>query len=468
LCDLLIASHRAPDTAASEYLHGRKTLSRPEKAAVSALAFSMLRIKGFTDRILTRMDPESLSSAGRRADRRRFTAAALIALHEAGIPEKSILDIIRPLPAAEIAAMFLARHANLGVREAEEFSRFAKAEAARILTAAQLTAAAGTPPEERLEDIAASVCVQPWMLKAWALEGDPPRGWAWARTLGGSLRESAPVCLRVNLSLRSRDDMLARLRDAGIDAEASSLSPAGVIPAERTELRRFADFQEGAFEIQDIGSQLVSYAAGAAPGMAIHDACAGAGGKSLHLADITRDSARIVAEDIEPARLRALGHRARRCGFASIETRRPAGNTRSRGSGFTSARETFDIVLVDAPCSGTGTARRNPRVKWRCTPALVRRMSAKQLDLLSQSARGTRIGGVLLYATCSLMPEENDGVASAFLRSNPDFAPDPLPPVFASQGISVPGLAPDAWKCSLTPSEHSCDGFFIARFRRIG
>ncbi len=259
-------------------------------------------------------------------------------------------------------------------------------------------------------------------------------------------------------ALASRAPLWLRLQSpdrAAVVAEFSSLGWTGTpSPALPTAIRLPPDtavegteaYRSGRVEIQDIGSQLILEAAGIAAGGTWLDACAGAGGKSLQLAALLGPEGRVDALDPRPAALAQLGRRAARAGLGSV-IRLPA-----------RPDESYDGVLVDAPCSGSGTWRRSPHLKWTTSPARVADCAALQLSLLTRYARHVRPGGLLIYATCSLCRSENESVAAAFLASSPGFAPAPIPG--ARWGTPrPPGLL-------LPPSTNDGDGYFVALFKR--
>ncbi|WP_394648591.1 RsmB/NOP family class I SAM-dependent RNA methyltransferase [uncultured Sphingomonas sp.] len=208
----------------------------------------------------------------------------------------------------------------------------------------------------------------------------------------------------------------------------------------------------GAIEVQDAGSQAVTLAADAQPGMTVLDLCAGAGGKSLALAAIMRNEGRIVASDVDRARLSRLAPRAEKAGVTIIETRLL--NPQQEVAAL--ADLTADVVLIDAPCSGTGTWRRNPEARWRLTPARLDRLIATQAHVLAIGAGAVKPGGALVYIVCSLLDGEGAAQVDAFLAANPGWRAEPLALPFGR--LHGPGLR-------LTPAHDATDGFFVARLR---
>lgn len=266
----------------------------------------------------------------------------------------------------------------------------------------------------------------------------------------------APLDLRVNPIKATRDQVLAALADAGTTAEPTRLSPWGVRLRTRFPVATLPAFREGWFEIQDEGSQLVALLADARPGMQVVDFCAGAGGKTLAMAAMMDNKGRVMATDVLAGRLERAKERFRRAGLHNIETR---GLSSERDPWVKRHKRKFDRVVVDAPCTGTGTWRRNPDSRWRTLGPGFEELLPLQANILDSAARLTRPGGKLVYATCSLLPEENERQVEAFLASHPDFSLLPL----AEAWPDTAGPAPVAGEMlRLTPARHDTDGFFAA------
>jgi 16S rRNA (cytosine967-C5)-methyltransferase len=274
--------------------------------------------------------------------------------------------------------------------------------------------------------------------------------------------QPAPLDLRVNLLKGSREEAAAALLAEGIDAVPTRLSPWGL----RVDGRRFvtggAAFRSGLLEIQDEGSQLVAALVGAEPGMRVADWCAGAGGKTLALAMTMQNRGQLHACDISAHRMESAVRRLRRAGVHNavshlIET----------GDKWAKRRMgTFDRVLVDAPCTGTGTWRRNPDARHRLAPGDLAELLPKQATILDEAAKLVRRSGRLVYATCSLLPEENEAQVSGFLARHAGFRLYPLTePGVLPHALAVAGLGKDAF-LALTPHTCGTDGFFAAVLER--
>ncbi len=273
-----------------------------------------------------------------------------------------------------------------------------------------------------------------------------------------ALLTTAPLDLRVNPLKSTREDVLGELRALGLPAEASRMAPYGIRVAERPALNRLPMLKTGAVEIQDEGSQLVAMVVDARPGERVVDFCAGAGGKTLAIAAQMANKGYVMACDVLAGRLKRAAERFRRAGLHNIETRPLANETdrwvkRHKGS--------FDRVLVDAPCSGTGTWRRNPDARWRQLGPGIEALLPLQASILASAARLVKPGGRLVYATCSLLAEENEEQVAAFLAAHPDFHVVPLREV-------APQLTDSAHPdfLALTPARHDTDGFFAAVLQR--
>lgn len=293
----------------------------------------------------------------------------------------------------------------------------------------------------------------------WALEPLRRRfGDDFAREMGAMLDE-APLDLRVNQMKTTREAMLGELRGMGLHAEPTRLAPLGIRLRERLSLARLPMLKSGAVEIQDEGSQLVAMLVGTKPGERVVDFCAGAGGKTLALAAQMNNRGHVVACDVAEARLKRSAERFRRAGFHNIETRLLS----SESDRWVKRHKlSYDRVLIDAPCSGTGTWRRNPDARWRALEEGqgLETLVKLQLRILLSAARLVKPGGRLVYATCSLLGEENEAQAAAFLAAMPGFRVVPLSEV-------APGLgSAQAEYLSLTPAQHGTDGFFAAVLER--
>lgn len=306
---------------------------------------------------------------------------------------------------------------------------------------------------------------------AWppAVRADLP-DWLWQRleqehgagealSIAQALLNPAALDLRVNLARIDRAAARERLAADGLESTETAYSPAGLRLAGKPAINRHPLFAEGLVEVQDEGSQLLAYLLAPRRGEMVADYCAGAGGKTLAAAMLMRGTGRVYAMDVSAKRLSALAPRAARAGVTSVHAvvlgeddahaRRLAGK--------------LDRVMVDAPCSGFGTLRRNPDLKWRHGPEAIEELAAKQRRILDAAARLVKPGGRLVYATCSLLRAENDAVADAFLAARPEFQELSCAEILTAQRVALDTGA----RLRLWPHRHGTDGFFGAAFVKV-
>ncbi len=279
------------------------------------------------------------------------------------------------------------------------------------------------------------------LLPAW-LQDECPQ--AWSPLELDALHRRAPLWLRVQSDDHAA--IAAEFAASGWIWRPNSLLPEAWEMLSEADVTQSNAFKQGLFEIQDLGSQLILATVDIPPGSRWLDACAGAGGKTLQLARRVGPGGIIDAHDIRPAALAELVTRARRAELSTITVRRPEPD------------DLYDGVLVDAPCSGSGTWRRAPHLKWTTTPEQIARYAAGQLALLRQFSVNVRPGGQLIYATCSLARSENTKVIDAFLAQQPEFTP-----VLPTTDF---GYATDGYGLAILPASHDTDGFYVATLRR--
>ena len=294
------------------------------------------------------------------------------------------------------------------------------------------------------------------------------RQYADADALFAAMNEPAPLDLRVNTQRAQRDEVLAELhaatrQHAPINAEPTPYSPEGIRLHEKPGLTRWPLYQDGKIEVQDEGSQLIARLVAPRRGEMVVDFCAGAGGKTLALGSLMRSTGRIYAFDIHARRLAGLGPRLKRSGLSNVH---PAAIATENDLRVKRLSGKIDRVLVDAPCSGSGTLRRNPDLKWRFDENELARVNEVQHKVLRAASRLVKPGGRLVYATCSLLAEENQAVIERFITEQPQFAPVPVVDVLRPQGISIPGLEDAAPYFVMLPHRHATDGFFAAVLQR--
>lgn len=265
-----------------------------------------------------------------------------------------------------------------------------------------------------------------------------------------ALLPEATVDLRTNTLKIDRGALIVRLAAEGVDASPTPLSPVGLRLKRRRPLTGLAVAREGLFEPQDEGSQLAALLAGARPGDAVLDLCAGGGGKALGLAAAMENRGRLLLADIDAGRLARARPRLDRAGVSIAEIGTPD-----------AIEGRFDVVLLDVPCSGSGVWRRNPEARWRLTPARLEALATRQRELLDSGARRLRPGGRLVYVTCSLLPQENRAQVDAFLaRQDGRFGLRPMAPEW--RRVTGRDLPPDSHEVLMTPARHGTDGFYVA------
>lgn len=402
LGDLLSASAPA-DAVVSRYFRAHRNLGQQDRAFVAETVYAVLRRR------------RSLEAAVQSSAPRDLAIAALVRVR--GLSGRALEGVLREGEEALVARV-----------------RAAKAEAFAPAVRADL-------PDWLWERLA-------------ALHGAEE-----AMRIAHGLLNPAPLDLRVNLAKLGRDEALERLQASGIEARATPYSPAGIRVAGKPAINRHLLFTSGAIEVQDEGSQLLAYLVAPRRGEMVADYCAGAGGKTLALAMLMRGTGRLYAMDVSARRLAELAPRAARAGVTSVHPLVLSGEGDARAKRLAGK---IDRVLVDAPCSGFGTLRRNPDLKWRHGPEAVAELAAKQARILSAAAQLLKPGGRLVYATCSILPEENEAVADAFAAAHPGFAPLSCKALLSAQRIE---LASDE-RLRLWPHIHGCDGFFAAAFER--
>ncbi len=302
-----------------------------------------------------------------------------------------------------------------------------------------------------------------------AVANDLP-DWLWERlgnaygdatraALAQSWQSPAPFDLRINPLLTTREAALAQLAQDGLDAAATPYSPLGIRVGGRPSLARHPWLVDGRLEVQDEGSQLIGYAVAPRRSDMVVDFCAGAGGKTLLLGALMRSQGRLYAFDVVASRLAKFTPRLARSGLSNVH---PQVLASERDTKVKRLGGKIDRVLVDAPCTGFGTLRRNPDLKWRQPESAVAELAAKQASILAAAATLVKPGGRLVYATCSVLPEENEAIVAAFLAGHPQFAAGNVAEDLARAGIALD----TGTTLKLLPHLHGCDGFFAATLDR--
>lgn len=270
--------------------------------------------------------------------------------------------------------------------------------------------------------------------------GEQELGGAWDNELH-ALNEEARVVLRANTLRIRRSDLQKVLKEEGVETEQLPIAPDAVALRQRQNVFQLPSFREGLFELQDAGSQLIAPFLKVEPGMRVIDACAGAGGKTLHLAALMQNKGRILAMDPEGWKLEELKKRARRSGAGNIETR-----AIDSSKVIKRLEKSADRLLLDVPCSGLGVLKRNPDAKWKLSPDFVNEVRGVQHDIISSYSKMVKPGGMMVYSTCSLLPSENEAQVKVFLGEHKDFELLEEKKIVPSEGF---------------------DGFYMARIGRI-
>jgi len=283
-----------------------------------------------------------------------------------------------------------------------------------------------------------------------------------------SLNQPAPLDLRVNTLNDKRADIQQELKLAGIATRETPYSPWGLRLDDKPALTKLDAFARGAIEVQDEGSQLLALLLDAKRGEMVVDFCAGAGGKTLAIGASMRNTGRLYAFDTSAHRLDALKPRLARSKLSNVH---PAAIAHERDDRIKRLAGKIDRVIVDAPCSGLGTLRRNPDLKWRQSPQAVQEMTVKQAAILQSASRLLKSGGRLVYATCSLLPAENEAIAQAFSEANREFSPLPAAEVLSNLKVKDADALCSGGETAknylrLWPHRHQTDGFFAAIWTR--
>lgn len=311
-----------------------------------------------------------------------------------------------------------------------------------------------SPEKEPAEFIAAFHSHPLWLVKSWI----KIFGIQETQALCAANNEMPPLTLRANTLKITRNELKEKLLESGFNLKCTSYSPDGlVLDNAASPIQKTNFFHEGYLRLQDEASQLISYLINPQSSDSILDVCAGTGGKTTHLAAILKNKGKIVATDNDLKKIDELKKEAKRLGITIIETH-PADLTEVLPSDLLKGK--FDHVLVDAPCTGLGTLRRNPEIKWHTTTASFSDFNKIQNTILQNASMAVKSGGRLIYSTCSLAPQENETVISKFLKLNPHFAVCPPPEIISSQFIDPNGYF------RTFPHLHNMDGFFAAILRR--
>lgn len=400
-------------------------------------------------------------------------------------------------PADSVVSRFFRQHRNLGPRERATLAETAYTVLRNKLRLEALARSGSGPRERRLAILAfagartllpaaLSPAEKLWLeeceavqdadllpqhrhnLPDWLAQALQAQLGAQFDALAASLLQPAPLDLRVNILTAKREAVAKELAEAGIQTQATPYSPWGLRAQNKPTLTKMDVFQRGAIEVQDEGSQLLALLLDAKRSEMVVDFCAGAGGKTLAIGAQMRNTGRLYAFDVSAHRLEALKPRLARSGLSNVH---PAALAHERDERVKRLAGKINRVLVDAPCSGLGTLRRNPDLKWRQSPQAIAELTAKQAAILDSAARLVKAGGRLVYATCSVLPEENEAIAQAFSLAHPDFEPLPVAALLEQHKVDhaaqlCSGGDDGRLYLRLWPHQHQTDGFFAAAWQK--
>jgi 16S rRNA (cytosine967-C5)-methyltransferase len=423
----------------SEQAAGGMRVTRPLLGDASAVLAQLLEFSGPADQTLSGF---FRANRGLGRQERSFIAEGVFAVLRRKRSLEAAAGTAEPralLLAALLRVVGFSGRALEGALKSDELALVSRIKAART---------EGLAPAVRAD-------LPDWLWQKLAAD----RGEDEAMRIAQAMLNPAPLDLRANLARIDRDTAMLRLAADGFQGTATPYSPAGIRIAGKPAINRHALFSDGLLEVQDEGSQLLAWLLGPRRSEMVADYCAGAGGKTLALAMLMRGTGRVYAMDVSAKRLAALSPRAARAGITSIHPIALSGDNDTRAKRLAGK---IDRVLVDAPCSGFGTLRRNPDLKWRQGPRAVAELAEKQGRILESASRLVKPGGRLVYATCSILSEENEAVVDAFAARRPEFKELCCGELLRAQRIAL-----DAGdRLRLWPHLHSTDGFFAAAFER--
>ncbi|MFP3998657.1 MAG: 16S rRNA (cytosine(967)-C(5))-methyltransferase RsmB [Desulfobacterales bacterium] len=311
------------------------------------------------------------------------------------------------------------------------------------------------PQKDRIRALAICQSFPQWMILRW----EKRFGIEETRTLCEYLNQIPPVTIRVNTLKTTRDKVFEKLSSYAGTAEKTLISPEGLaLYGIKSPVYELPGFSEGLFQVQDEAAQLASLILGPKPGESVLDACAGLGGKTGHIAQCMENQGLLVAADADEARLKILESEMKRLGVNIVKTK----CLDMENSGALQDSDSFDRILIDAPCSGIGVIRRNPDIKWSARQRDFERNSLRQERILTAASGHLKPGGILVYVVCSMEPEETDAVIKKFCSKSKEFKIQAM-----GSRPNDPVVEADKQGClRLYPHKHHTDGFFIARIRR--
>jgi 16S rRNA (cytosine967-C5)-methyltransferase len=429
LCELIDQNTVPADKRTADFFKARKYLGSHDRRYISGVVYGIVRHRRFLEALLEQIENERAEYAGLNAARVRYL----------------------PLYASYLIAA-----------EANELSRVVEAVGSRwkmVFPKIELSRFWGwMNTHKNLDFLRVDETVRlgvKYSLQDWMVERLQEQFGEETEQLLSALNEPAATTIRVNRLKATREECRARLLTEGINSEPTKFSPDGLIVQKRFNRNTLDSFKDGWFEMQDEGSQIVSWMCGVKPGEFILDACAGAGGKTLHLAEMMQNEGELIAIDVDEKRLFELQTRAARAGLNNIKV---CVKDRLNPEEYHCKA---DMVLVDAPCSGSGTIRRNPSLKWTLTESLVEHYAKQQKEILAYNSAFVKPEGRLVYATCSLFRQENEEIVAAFLKESTEFIMETL-----NDSLSRLGIEGNAGTIKLLPHMHGTDGFYVTVMKK--
>jgi 16S rRNA (cytosine967-C5)-methyltransferase len=431
-----------PDVLLDVYFKKNPALEARDRAFATELVYGVLRWQGRLDWVIDRYA---------RVVPKRMALPVRVLLRLAAY---QLLFLDRVPPAAAVhEAVELAKASQ--PQHVVRFVNGVLRSIGREREALKTATASGSPAEQ----LAVRHSYPVWVVERWLRE----LGVEETEALCHAANQVAPTTIRTNTLKTTPGALATALRESGLSVEPGRFAPEALhLKAVRTDLSSLPEYARGEFQVQDEASQLVARLVDPRPGERVLDACAGMGVKSTHLAQLMGNRGEIVAVDSQGWKLTRLAENARRLQISCLQTVEGDLPTLGKGDRLVGG---FDRVLVDAPCTGLGVLRRNPDIKWKVAPKDCRRLHLLQTEFLGRAAELVRPGGVLVYATCTLTPEENEGTVQAFVAEHGDFFREDgrviLPP--SCEDVVEKDGSLRTW-----PHRHGVDGFFAARLRRSG
>ena len=438
--DILTTLGKKPDATLDSVMDRftRETpLEKREMALANALVYGVLRHRGLLDFTIDHFASRGISGMDKR----------IVTILRLALFQLRFMDRI-PESAAVNTAVELAK-----IHASEKSGGFVNA---ILRNAIRSPEHPETHDLSAVEKIAVTSSMPQWLVEKWVSR----MGLQEAEALCHASNTIAPITVRTNTLKISRDELMERLKPQVKEIGPTPISPLGIsFTSPSVPLFEMEAFKEGLFQVQDEAAQLIALMVAPKPGLRVLDLCAGVGGKSGHLAQAMENQGELISMDVEAYKLKSLEKEMARLGISNITTQ--AADLTCESPKIIEGG--FDAVLVDAPCSGLGVIRRNPDTKWKYFKRNAPRHAKKQKAILSAAARCVRPGGTLVYAVCSIEPEENGAIIKAFLEKHPDFR---MIEPFGNVPSGAQALITSEGYVATLPHRHKMDGFFAARMVR--